>query len=174
MRKVLLPTLMLALLTLPSYPALSSWRTQVPDAQQIGQGELSLFGFRVYSARLLSQSRPFNMEQPFALQLTYHRSISRDDLVEVSLEEISRLSPGAISAQQLSQWQTEMQQAFVDVEPGMQITGVFVPERGCLFYVGEQLQHSIDDPAFAKAFFSIWLAPDTREPELREQLLGKS
>ena len=174
MRKPFLPALTLALLTLLSHPILASWRTQVPDAQQIGQGELSLFGFRVYSARLLSQSLPFNAEQPFALQLTYHRSISRDDLVEVSLEEISRQSPSALSAQQLSQWQTEMQQAFVDVEPGVQITGVFLPDRGCQFYVGEQLQHSIDDPAFAKAFFAIWLAPDTREPELRAQLLGKS
>jgi len=43
---------------------------------------------------------------------------------------------------------------------------------GCRFYVGDQLQHEIRDPEFAEAFFAIWLDPRTRDPELRQQLLG--
>jgi len=39
-------------------------------------------------------------------------------------------------------------------------------------YVGDQLQHEIRDPEFAEAFFAIWLDPRTRDPELRQQLLG--
>ena len=171
-RRSLTTALAVVLLSLISLPTLASWRTQIPDAQQLGQGDLSLWGFRVYSARLLGQYAPFNPEQPFALELTYHRNISRADLVEVSMEEIQRLSSITPSAQQLRKWQVEMQQAFVDVEPGMQITGVFLPGRGCQFYVGDRLQHVIADPLFAKAFFAIWLDPYTREPELRQQLLG--
>jgi hypothetical protein len=30
----------------------------------------------------------------------------------------------------------------------------------------------VDDLAFARAFFSIWLDPSTRAPTLRKQLLG--
>jgi hypothetical protein len=32
---------------------------------------------------------------------------------------------------------------------------------------------TIDDPVFARAFFAIWLDPRTREPQLRNRLLGK-
>ncbi len=57
-----------------------------------------------------------------------------------------------------------MSQAFVDVKDGTRITGVFLPEQGCRFYVDGQLQHVIDDPEFARAFFSIWLDPQTAAP----------
>ncbi len=66
-----------------------------------------------------------------------------------------------------------MRRAFVDVLPGQRITGVFLPGWGCRFYVGDQLQHEIRDPEFADAFFAIWLDPRTRDPELRQQLLGR-
>jgi len=165
-------SVLLLLLCLGTNTAQANWRAQVPDAQVIGQGELSMFGFRIYSARLLGSALQFNAEQPFALELTYHRAISREDLVQASLEQITRQAGTAPSPQQLEQWQVEMQQAFIDVEPGQQITGVFLPGQGCQFYVGEQLQHAIADPLFARAFFAIWLAADTSEPELRKQLLG--
>ncbi|SDU23505.1 Chalcone isomerase-like [Pseudomonas pohangensis] len=163
---------LLMLLCLGSMVVQASWRTEVPDARVIGQGELSLFGFRIYSARLLGPAAQFDPEKPYALELTYHRAISRDDLVEVSLEQITRQTGINASPEQLRQWQSEMYKAFVDVDSGQQITGVFLPGQGCRFYVGERLQHAIADPLFARAFFAIWLGTDTSEPELREQLLG--
>lgn len=163
---------MLILLCLASISARANWRAEVPDAQVIGQGELRLFGFRIYSARLLAPAARFDPEQPYALELTYHRAISRDDLVKVSLEQIARQTGSSTAAEQRHQWQTEMLKAFVDVDSGQRITGVFLPGEGCRFYVGERLQHSIADPLFARAFFAIWLGTNTSEPELREQLLG--
>lgn len=166
-------TTLLMLLCLGSMSAQASWRTAVPDAQVIGQGELSMFGFRIYSARLLGASAQFDPQQPFALELTYHRAISRDDLVEASLDQISRQTAIAPTSEQLQGWQVEMQKAFVDVDSGQQIIGVYLPGRGSQFYVGEQLQHEIADPLFAQAFFAIWLGTDTSEPDLRKQLLGQ-
>jgi len=163
---------LLVLLCLGGMPAQASWRAEVPEAQVIGQGEFTLFGFRIYSARLLATSDRFNADQPFALELTYHRAISRDDLVEASLEQISLQTGVAPTPEQLQRWQMEMQKAFVDVDSGEQIIGVYLPGRGCQFYVGEQLQHEIADPLFAQAFFDIWLGTDTSEPQLRKQLLG--
>lgn len=109
---------------------------------------------------------------PFALELTYRRAISRDDLVEASLKEIRRLSPNGLDAELMARWESEMFQAFVDVRAGDRITGVYMPGEGARFYVGEHLRHVVSDVAFAKAFFSIWLDPRTRNPELRAQLLG--
>jgi hypothetical protein len=148
-------------LLLMSSPALARWQEVLPGAQVIGGGDLRVFGFRVYTARLWSAANPLSADKPFALEL-----------VEASVDEIKRTSPVPVSEEQISQWQAQMAQAFVDVQAGSRITGVYLPGREARFYVGEKLQHVVQDPQFAKAFFDIWLSPKTRNPELREQLLG--
>lgn len=160
------------LLVLLGTPALANWQDALPGAQIVGAGEFRVFGFDVYNARLWSAARPLATDQPFALELIYQRTISRDDLVKASVDEIKRLSGTSVSAAQLAGWQAQMQQSFVDVQAGTRITGVYLPGQGARFFVGQQLQHEIKDPQFARAFFDIWLDPRTRNPELREQLLG--
>lgn len=155
-------------------PAQASWQDSLPQAQIVGSGELRLFGFRIYSARLWSVQRPLAEDAPFALELTYHREISREQLVEASEREIRRLLGTQVSEQQLASWQAHMQQAFVDVRPGAQITGVYLPGSGARFYAGTRLQHTVEDAQFARAFFAIWLDPRTRNPQLRAQLLGST
>ncbi len=167
-----MPHRWLMVLLLMSSPALARWQEVLPGAQVIGGGDLRVFGFRVYTARLWSAANPLSADKPFALELTYHRDITRDELVEASVDEIKRTSPVPVSEAQISQWQAQMAQAFVDVQAGSKITGVYLPGREARFYVGEKLQHVVQDPQFAKAFFDIWLSPKTRNPELREQLLG--
>jgi len=166
--------LWLMILLLVSGPALARWQEVLPGAQLLGGGDLRVFGFRVYTARLWSTDTPVNGDKPFALELTYHRAITRDELVEASIDEIKRTSPRPVSEQQLVKWQAQMAQAFVDVQAGSKITGVYLPGREARFYVGEKLNHVVQDPQFAKAFFDIWLSPKTRNPELREQLLGSA
>ncbi len=162
------------LLPLLATQALANWQEGVPGAQIIGTGEFRVFGFDVYNARLWSAARPLATDQPFALELIYQRTISRDDLVQASVDEIKRLSGASVSAGQLADWQAQMQQSFVDVQAGTRITGVYLPGQGARFFVGQQLQHEVKDPQFARAFFDIWLDPRTRNPELRQQLLGSA
>lgn len=170
-----LPRLLLCLLLgLSSAATSANWREAVPDAQLVGAGDLRFFGFRIYTAQLWSSARPLRADTPFALELTYHRSIEREDFVRTSLEEIVRLTSPAPDAALLQRWEAEMQQAFVDVQPGERITGVFLPGFGCRFYAGDRLQHEVADPQFADAFFSIWLDPRSRDQNLRRKLLGGS
>lgn len=154
----------------------ADWRTVVPDAQLVGVGEFRFFGLAVYQARFWSADsaleRPLDMDSPFALELTYRRAISRDDLVDASIKEIRRLANTPLDPEVLARWQQEMALAFVDVRAGERITGVFLPGEGAQFYVAEVLQHSVPGEAFARAFFSIWLDERTRNPRLRAQLLG--
>lgn len=160
------------LLALLGSQALANWQDSLPGAQIIGTGEFRMFGFDVYNARLWSATQPLASDQPFALELIYQRRISRDDLVQASVDEIKRLSGTSVSTGQLAAWEAQMQQAFVDVQAGTRITGVYLPGRGARFFVGQQLRYEIKDPAFARAFFDIWLDPRTSNPELRQQLLG--
>lgn len=148
------------------------WREQLPQASLVGSGDFSWFGFSVYNAKLWSPAQPVDFSQPFALELTYRRSISRETLVDTSLDEIRRINGEPLDSEQQSVWTKQMSQAFVDVKDGRRITGVFLPGEGCRFYVDGELQHVIDDPEFARAFFSIWLDPQTRSPKLRAALLG--
>jgi hypothetical protein len=159
------------LLALLAMQVLANWQDALPNAQIIGAGEFRLFGFEVYDARLWSATRPLAADQPFALELIYKRDISRDDLVKASVDEIRRLSGTLVSPEQLAGWQVQMQQSFVDVQDGTRIIGVYLPGQGARFFVGQQLQHEVKDPQFARAFFDIWLDPRTRNPELRQQLL---
>ncbi|MCX2887987.1 hypothetical protein DMX11_02465 [Pseudomonas sp. LB-090624] len=150
----------------------ADWRSDLPSAQRLGEGEFSWWGLRLYTARLWAIAPVQGWDQPFALELLYHRSLSRDTLVQASLAEMRRLDPASMTAQRSAQWTEALERAFVDVRPGMRITGVYLPGQGCRFYVGSTLSSEIADPVFARAFFAIWLGPDARDPQLRRRLLG--
>lgn len=151
--------------------AQADWRAELPGARALGHGEFSWFGLVLYSAQLWGTNTQPLFEYPFALDLTYRRSIGRDRLVETSVDEIRRQG-GSVDQAKLARWTREMELAFVDVAPGSRITGVYLPGRGARFYSDGQLRREVLDIEFARAFFSIWLGPRTRSPELREALLG--
>ena len=163
---------MLLCMAIPAQAA--TWRDHLPQAQTIGSGDLRWFGLRIYTAKLWSEKKPFDLNAPFALELTYHRNISREQFVETSLDEIERLSGSRYSAETLKRWQGEMGRAFTDVKAGDQLIGVFIPNQGARFYSQNQLLAEIRDPEFAKAFFAIWFDARSKDKDLRAQLLGNS
>lgn len=170
------PAFIFLALLLPAGVLQADWREVLPDARPIGAGELRILGFSIYGAQFWSSTQaldaPLEMTAPFALELTYRRSISREDLVSASLKEIRRLAMQPLEPALLRRWEQEMRLAFVDVRAGDRITGVFLPGEGARFYAGSTLTHVVRDEAFARAFFAIWLDPRTRNPALRAQLLG--
>lgn len=152
-------------------PAATGWQNDVPNARRLGQGKMTWFGMRLYDAALWSAAPAFDPKVPFALVLTYARDIERARLVSSTVEELKR--QGADQAS-LDTWTPYLERAFVDVREGDTMTGVSLPGRGVRFYVNGRLTASIDDPRFAERFFAIWLARDTREPDLRRSLLGSA
>lgn len=162
------------LLSMAALPCRADWRPAIAEARLLGSGAFSWFGVTLYNARLWSPATGFAWNQPFALELTYRRALSRDTLVKASVDEMRRLGGRELDPATLERWTHIMETAFVDVRPGMRITGVYLPGRGCRFYVDDQLRREIDDVAFARAFFAIWLDPQARDPQLRQQLLGMS
>jgi len=154
----------------PVVPA--PWRDELGSAQTLGEGDLRQWGLRIYHARLVGGRLPTQGNEPFALELTYYRSISRERIVAVSLDEMKRLSGAAPSARQQEAWRQLLERSLVDVREGDRITGVYIPGHGVRFYRGEQLLADVDDENFARAFFAIWLDPRTRNADLRAHLLG--
>lgn len=150
------------------------WRKEIPDAKMIGSGEFSWWGLSIYTAKLWQRSGNFQANDIFALEITYHKSISRERFVNTSIEEIKRLHGDQYSSAQLQQWRGHMEKAFTDVRTGEQLIGVYLPKIGCRFYNQRALLAEINDESFAQAFFSIWLDPRSKDLNLRKQLLGQT
>ena len=149
-------------------------KQHLPQATLIGSGSFRWLGLKLYDASLWAERANFNADQwqsaPLALELNYARTLEGRRIAEASVDEMKKLGIG--SATQHKSWGEAMKQVFPDVDKTTQLTGVYLPGKGCQFYVDGKLQHEVDDPAFARAFFSIWLDPQTRSPKLRAALLG--
>lgn len=133
-----------------------------------GSGEFRRFGFLVYEATLWAGADP--VQPPLALRLTYRRNISGRAIAEASVKEIRNL--GVADEARLKVWGERIGNIFPDVRPGDRITGIHLP-GGARFFLNERSLGDVDDPAFAGAFFAIWLDPRTSAPELRAALLKR-
>lgn len=150
----------------------TSWRDELPNAVLIGTGEMTWFGLKIYRASLWGEQRPFDPNKSFALELTYQRNITKDQFINTSIKEIHRIFGERYSEAKLNQWAAKLGTAFVDVQSGDQLIGLYRAARGCSFYGKQGLLVHIDDLELAQAFFAIWLDTRTRERDLREHLLG--
>ena len=137
----------------------------------LGQGRMRWFGLLLYDASLWVPDGRFSWDRGFALDIRYARDFEGRRLAEASVDELRRIGLG--DAAQWSAWGESMRRAFPDVRKGEHITGVYRPGVGVDFFHEGRATATVADPAFARAFFSIWLDPRTREPRLRAALLGQ-
>ena len=147
----------------------------VADARLAGSGKLTWWGFHVYDARLYVPARFDAAEpsaQPFALEITYARAIAGRAIADASRDEIARMGMGTPAERE--RWHAAMARLFPDVAAGKTLTGVHLPGRGARFYANGRYAGAIEDAAFARAFFAIWLDPRTSAPRLREALLREA
>lgn len=172
MRSMLARAAVVAMIVCATTTVNAGCREDVPQAHLIGQGPFCIFGFCLYDAQLWAARPPQAFDEPFALLLTYRRTIKAQRLVDAGMSEIERLAQAPLPPATLIGWRSEMAKAFKDVAPGDELCGVFLPGRGTRFYANGMLTTEVDDPSFAQAFFRIWLAPDTRADGLRKKLLG--
>lgn len=137
--------------------------------QRWGSGTLRRFGFKVYEATLWAAGDD-PLRPPYALELQYAINIAGERLAEVSVDEMRRLGRGDEATR--SQWGSRLKALFPDVKSGERIVGLHVPE-GARFYHQGKLLGTIDDPELARAFFAIWLDPNSSAPDVRTALLKR-
>ena len=161
--------------------ATHSFQTSLPecvaqthgDAWQLcGRGIFVWTVFRCYWASLYTCSGTFDEAQPAILDLSYLRTLSKEQTITISIDEMLRLHPEHSDCGQA--WRDALGQIIPDVKAGDRLVGYFDPERGANFYSDHAPLGAIQQPAFASAFLSIWLDPATRASALREALLGHS
>lgn len=157
----------LALITM--FLSLSS-SARINDLHLIGEGQLTWLMFEVYHAELYAANTPFQAgSYPLALQLTYHRNISKDDLVEVTRDEWQRLNiEGA------DPWLQQLSTLWPDIKAGDKLVFRADNKNKGSFYFNDHHIGDIDDTNFSESFLAIWLSPDSKAKKLREKLIGNS
>ncbi len=141
----------------------------VPQARLAGKGSYSWFGLRIYDAELWVGQQGYRSDAPFVLDLRYARKLDGAKIAQASVDEMKKL--GAGSAAQRSAWLARMTEIFPDVREGTHLSGVYLPTGGAQFYLDGKPLATVPDPEFARAFFAIWLDPNTSAASLRTALL---
>jgi hypothetical protein len=146
--------------------------TALQGARPTAFSRLRVWGFDVYDARLWTLpgfgAARFE-QQPFALELKYLRKLDGAAIASRSIEEMRRV--GVFSEIQEKSWHQAMRQLFPNVDAHDRITGLNWPGKGVEFWLNGQRLGWVQDPAFARLFFGIWLDERTSEPKMRLQLL---
>ncbi len=168
-------------LTAPAFPGATPLADAAPpsevaqamaSARLHGSGRLRFFGLHVYDARLWVDATfvPHRYEEhAFALELLYARKLDGAAIAQRSITEMRRAGP--ISDSQALAWEAALVSAFPNVDAGDRLTGVHMPDKAVRFFHNGRDTAAVMDPAFGRAFFGIWLAPTTSEPDLRRQLI---
>ena len=136
-----------------------------------GEGALRWMGLLVYRARLWAPPAGWRSDAEYALEIRYARALRGAQLAERSIVEMQQHT-GAGTPAQHAHWREAMQRLFPDVNEGDCLVGHARPGGPADFYLNGRLLGTIDDPAFAPAFFGIWLSESTSQPALRRALLG--
>lgn len=147
-----------------------AWEAFLPKAGEVGSGQFRWWGFLVYDATLWSPQGDYRSGGPFALSLRYARDVSRQDIVEASIDQMRDLG---FVVDKHPEWKAKLDRVMVSVKSGDTLTGVYTPGQGAVFFHNDKLTGQISE-RLAEAFFAIWLDPKTSEPKLRQALLGQS
>ena len=127
--------------------------------------------FRCYWASLYTQSGTYGPGIPAILDLSYLRTLSKEQTVSISIEEMLRLRPEYSDRAQ--SWRSTLAAIIPDVKAGDRLVGYFDTEHGARFYSDQTSLGQVQDPDFSSAFLAIWLDPATRAGALRAALLGR-
>ena len=152
----------------PEFSVTSAWDAFLPTPKPVGEGQFRRWGFLIYDATLWSSNGKYDATEPFALRLSYASNVSRDQIVDASIDQMRELG---VDVAQHPDWPDKLRRVFADVNKGDSLTGIYMPGNGAVFFYNNQLTGQVDE-ALARAFFSIWLDPQTTEPDLRLSLLG--
>jgi hypothetical protein len=147
---------------------------QLPGAYWSGSARLRFFGFDVYDSQLWVapgfQAATF-AQHGLALELTYLRALTGQDIAERSLKEMRRSAD--LSPEQAQRWRAALLDAIPDVKATDRLTGLHIPGVGARFWHNGQPRPGVPDPEFSRLFFGIWLSQATSEPQLRRALLAR-
>lgn len=139
----------------------------------IGQHRFTYWGFEVYDASLWGNTAFAPQDwakQSLVLELRYLRDFKGADIAQRSIDEMQ--GQRALSAAQKQTWASVLQSLIPNVRSGERLTGIYTPDKGMQLLHQDRLLGEVTDVELAQRFFGNWLAPETSQRQLRQQLLA--
>lgn len=150
-------------------PAAVRDQLNVP-VEKMGSSTYRRFGFGIYRATLWAPDGIWDSEDPYVLELRYLRDLSKDTIVDTTLDDIR--DQHAADAATFARWEPKIRDTLPAVKEGDVLIGVAIPgEKTLLFLNGEKIAE-IRDEALSRAFFNIWLG-ESADEEMKMDLLKR-
>ena len=137
---------------------------------KVGETELTKLWFDIYRAELRTPAGTYRRGEPLCLRLNYLIDISKSDLLAATEDSFKHLG---VSAQQRSNWLTELTAVYRDIQEGDTFELVIDDNGHAIFHHNGQHTGVVMDNEFSQQFSAIWLAEEAQYPDLGAELRGE-
>ncbi|MCG7494258.1 hypothetical protein [Thalassobius sp. Cn5-15] len=146
-------------------------KSALPAAAELGAAKVRWFGLPIYDGRLFTtKAAAFDWQKPFALELTYQRGFSQEQLLTATNKELIRME-GRLPDQ--SMIVEKLTQCYRTVAKGDRFVAFGARKDRITFLFNGQRSCDLDHPDVRKRVMSIWLSDQSRDPALSRKLRGE-
>ena len=157
--------------TIIFFTAELSFANDFNNLKPIGKTELKFLGFNLYDIELRGEREKFSYNQKLAIKINYNKNFSKKELIETSIDEISRINN--INKESIEEpYRSIFERLFVDVKKGDEKIAIYDPNFGLTLFYNGKLMDSVNDKIFARRFIDIWLSDKARFKKARDLLVG--
>jgi hypothetical protein len=142
------------------------------DLQEVGHTTFSIFFWDLYKSSLQTTSGTYPIDaekEQLLYEINYLADISSKDLIERTIEQWQHLE---VPTEHYQQFVHKLTRIWPDITKGDKLS-LRLHNNISFFYFNEKYIGRINDPMFGQLFLDIWLAENTSQPTLRNELLGK-
>ena len=140
------------------------------DWVTVGQSELKIYWFSVYSAVLRTPDGRYSKgDMPLLLTLNYHRDIRRQVLLDETEKELRRF----LTTNQVADLLVQINDIWPDVYEGDQLSFLLDSQGEGYFFFNGQFMGILHKTYQSQAFVKIWLSKQSRYPTLAKKLRGE-
>lgn len=144
-------------------------RFETPELQ--GEATTRAWGLKLFDASLWQETAGvFSFNQKFALTLVYGWRFRKEVIADSTVAEIVRVEGG--QEEDHKNLREQLVNCIPDVRNGVRITGVAESSSKVSLYVQGQKACTMTYPNLRERFFSIWLAPTSRDKRAAKRLTG--
>lgn len=137
----------------------------------IGNTLFSILFWDLYKSKLLTTSGTYpidNQQDKLLYEIEYLQGISSNDLIGRTIDEWVHLG---ISPTVYQEYVPKLKEIWPDIKPGDSLS-MLMDGEGTAFYYNQSYVGGIESAEFGPLFLNIWLAENTSQPDLRDELLG--
>ena len=148
----------------------STERNNPDKLELVGQSVFSVLFWDIYEISLYSLHGEYSPGQvPLALELTYMRAISSQDLIEETEKQWRRFD---LEDADKKRWLEKLELIWPDVKKSDTITFHVSDKNDTTFYLNNTFIGKVEGENFAQAFTMIWLDTSGPFPKMTRQLIG--